>query len=148
MKKEKSDWKIDKEKNVLSYEYEIIEYFIISLLLTIRSWIVVIWCSGCILLWIAIFAVTIDMRELIAISFSVHWIWEIFSMRCLVHCWSWSWTYSTSLARIFVWATMVDSIMLLCMIRMMWLRSREMIVIIYTTILNWVRSIHTVHNVW
>ena len=131
------------------WNYRVFTTFISVLLLTIRCWIVVIWCSVCVLLWIAVFAITIDMRKLIAICFSVHRIWEILSMRCLIHCWSRSCTNATSLTWIFVWATMVDSVMLLSMIWMMWLRSTsKMVVIFHTTVLNWVRSVHAVHYVW
>lgn len=88
------------------------------------------------------------MWKLIAIGFSVHWVREVFTMRCLIHGWSLSTLNAATLTWIFVWAAMIYSIILLCHVWMMrWWSAKMIVVIIHTTILNWVWCIHAVHDV-
>ena len=104
-------------------------------------------------LWV--FAITAsNLWKFVAISFSMHWVRKVFAMRCLIHGWPWTTLNASSLTWIFVWATVIYSVVLLCIIWVMggWasttIYNNYLIMMINTTvILNWVGSIHTIHNV-
>ena len=77
----------------------------------------------------------------------MHRIRKVFTVWSLIHGWSLSILDAATLAWIFVWATVIYSIILLCHVWMMRRWSTEMIVIVHATVLDWVWCIHAVHDV-
>lgn len=114
---------------------------------------VVVWCSVCVVVYwlvLRVFAITTNnMRKLIAIGFPMHWIRKVLTVWCLVHGWSLSTLDAAALAWIFVWATMIDSVVLLRHVGVMRWWSAEMIivVVVHATVLDWVWCVHAVHDV-